>query len=105
MRANYWSTGKFANWLRGTEYPEYDSSEGWERIAKIAKAAHPVRYWIVDTLLDKIQDVVMFPQDTYYKIKYYIDNRFITKTHALTAHPRDIKPGRSEEHTSEPQSH
>jgi hypothetical protein len=93
MRANYWSLSKFGTWIRGTEYPEYASSEGWTSISTIAKATHPVRYWIAETLLDKIQDVVMFPQDTYYNIKYYIDNRWITKTHALTAHPQDIKPG------------
>lgn len=93
MRANYWSSSKFGTWIRGTEYPEYASSEGWASISTIAKAAHPVRYWIAETLLDKIQDVVMFPQDTYYSIKYYIDNRWFTKTHALTSHPQDIKPG------------
>jgi hypothetical protein len=26
-------------------------------------------------------------------MKYYINNRWITRTHCLTAHPRDIKPG------------
>jgi hypothetical protein len=28
-----------------------------------------------------------------YDVKYYINNRYVTRTHALTAHPRDIKPG------------
>lgn len=93
MRTSYWSSSKIGNWIRGTEYPEHASSQGWDAISAIAKATHPVRYWIAETLLDKIQDVVMFPQDKYYDIKYYIDNRWVTKTHALTAHPKDIKLG------------
>ena len=28
-----------------------------------------------------------------YDFKYYINNRFITRTNSLTAHKRDIKPG------------
>jgi len=35
----------------------------------------------------------MWPVDKLYDIKYYVNNRWITRTHALTAHSRDIKPG------------
>lgn len=93
MRSKYWSCGKFANWVRGTDYPAYESFEGWDSIQQIAKAAHPLRFWIAETLLDKIQDVVMFPSDTYYNIKYYIENRWVTRTHCLSATSKDIKPG------------
>ena len=43
--------------------------------------------------LDILQKIVYWPTDTLYSIKYYVNNRFITHTHRLTAHPRDIKPG------------
>jgi hypothetical protein len=93
MRSNYWSCGDFADWIRGTKYPEYESSEGWVSIQKLAKATHPLRFWIAEELLDKLQDIVMFPSDTFYNIKYYVENRWVSRTHGLTAHPKDIKPG------------
>lgn len=93
MRSNYWSTGDFADKIRGTKYPSYASSEGWDDIEKTAKTTHPLRFWVADTLLDTLQDIVMFPSDTFYNIKYYIENRWVSRTHSLTAHPRDIKPG------------
>jgi len=93
MRSNYWSCGDFADWIRGTKYPECESSEGWDSIQKLAKATHPLRFWIAEELLDKLQDIVMFPSDTFYNIKYYVENRWVSRTHSLTAHPKDIKPG------------
>lgn len=93
MRMSYWSSSDFADWIRGTDYPEYETSEGWDSIEKLAKATHPLRFWIAETLLDKIQDIVMIPSDTFYNIKYYIENRWVSRTHSLTAHPKDIKPG------------
>jgi hypothetical protein len=93
MRSNYWSCSDFADKIRGTDYPTYETSEGWASIEKLAKAAHPLRFWIADTVLDKIQDVYMFPSDTFYNIKYYIENRWVSRTNGLTAHPKDIKPG------------
>ena len=35
----------------------------------------------------------MFVPDKIYAVKYYINNRYITRTHSLTAHPKDIRPG------------
>lgn len=43
--------------------------------------------------LDYIQDFVTWPVRKIYDFKYYINNRYVTRTHSLTAHPRDIKPG------------
>jgi hypothetical protein len=89
---NYWSCTKFADWVRGVNSPEYfelgDTS--WQ---DTAKATHPIRYWLAETGLDYAQNVVMFIPNKIYAIKYYVNNRWVTRTHALTAHPRDIKPG------------
>jgi hypothetical protein len=93
MRRTYWTCTKFADWLRGTDKPHAETSKGWRDWKRMAKAAHPFRYWLADEGLDYIQNFVMWPIDKLYAIKYYINNRFITRTHALTAHPRDIKPG------------
>jgi hypothetical protein len=90
---NYWSCSKFADWLRGTPKPNAETSKGWRVWNELAKKSHPVRYWIAEELLDGVQSFLRLPIDTLYGIKYYINNRWVTRTHCLTAHPRDIKPG------------
>jgi len=82
---DYWSCSKFADALRGTPKPEAASSAGWREWKEIAKTAHPVRFWLAEEALDKIQDFVRYPLDRLYDIKYYILNRWVTKTHALTS--------------------
>lgn len=52
-----------------------------------------MRYWIAEEGLDYIQDFITWPTRKLYDVKYYINNRWVTHTHSLTAHPRDIKPG------------
>ena len=93
MRNNYWTIGPFADWLRGTPSPGAQTAEGWDDWNKMAKEKHPIRFWLADEGLTKLQNFVMWPIDRLYDIKYYINNRFVSRTHALTAHPRDIKPG------------
>jgi len=90
---NYWTCSKFADWLRGTTKGGAKTSEGWCDWRKEAKSKHPFRFWLAEEGLDKIQDIFMFIPDKIYAVKYYINNRFITRTHALSAHPRDIRPG------------
>jgi len=90
---NYWTCTKFADWLRGTTKGGAKTAEGWDEWEARAKAAYPIRWWLAEEGLDYIQRFVMYIPDKIYAVKYYINNRFITKTHALTAHPRDIKPG------------
>jgi len=93
MRNNYWTCSKFADWLRGTTKGGAKTAEGWDEWEKRAKSAYPVRWWLAEEGLDYLQKFIMWPVDQVYNLKYYINNRFITRTHALTAHPRDIKPG------------
>ena len=93
MRKQYWSNTKLADWIRGTVQPGAQTAEGWDEWTTKAQSAHPVRFWISDTLLDRVQAALYWPTDQIYSLKYYINNRWITRTHALTAHPRDIKPG------------
>lgn len=93
MRNHYWTIGPFADWLRGTPSPGALTSKDWKVWHQQAEAAHPVRYWLADDGLDYLQKFVFYIPDQIYALKYYINNRFITRTHALTAHSRDITPG------------
>ena len=92
-RSHYWTCSKFADWLRGTTKLKCGTSEEWNEWEKRAKADYPVRWWLAEEGLDYLQKIVYYPTDKLYDIKYYINNRWITRTHALTAHPRDIQPG------------
>lgn len=93
QRVHYWSCSKFADWLRGTAKPGAQTGDGWNRWHKTAKKSHPLRYWLAEEGLDAIQSAIWWPVDKLYDFKYYINNRYVTRTHSLTAHPKDIKPG------------
>jgi len=93
MRNHYWTCSKFADWIRGTPKGGAKTSDGWDEWETEAKRYNPVRYWLAEEGLDYLQNIVYFVPDKLYAIKYYINNRWVSRTHALTAHPRDIKPG------------
>lgn len=93
MRSNYWSCSKFADWLRGTEKPVFETGPGWNQWRNTAKARHQVRYWIAEEGLDKLQNFIYWPVDRMYSVKYYVVNRWIDQCHALVAHPKHVKPG------------
>ena len=93
MRSNYWSCSKFSDWLRGTPKLKCGTSEEWDAWYASSAKAHPIRYWIAEEGLDHIQKFVYYIPDRLNDIRYYINNRWITRSHALTAHPRDIAPG------------
>jgi len=93
MRSHYWCCSKFADWLRGTPKPGAATCEGWDEWTEKAMKAHPFRYWLADDALRFCEQVFYYPTDKLYDLKYYINNRFITRTHCLSASPKDIKPG------------
>ena len=82
-----------ADWLRGTKKLSAGTSEEWDDWTDRAKGYHPVRYWLAEEGLGHLQDFVTWPIRKIYDIKYYINNRWVSRTHSLTAHARDIKPG------------
>lgn len=92
-RSNYWSCSKFADWLRGTSKLSAGTGKQWRVWKQAAKHSHPIRYWIVEEGLDHAQNLVNWPADKLNDIRYYINNRFVSRTNSLTAHPRDIRPG------------
>ena len=93
MRNHYWTCSKFADWLRGTKKLSAGTAEQWDEWTTAAQMKHNFRYWLAEEGLDYLQKVVYWPTDTLYAIKYYVNNRWVTRTHSLTAHPKDIKPG------------
>ena len=93
MRSNYWSCSKFADWIRGTNKLSAATSEEWDEWRTTAQMKHNFRYWVAEEALDAVQNFVNYPMDKLNDIRYYINNRFISKSHALTADPRDIRPG------------
>ena len=93
QHSNYWSCTPFADWVRGTRKLDAGTSEEWYEWQARAKGYNPVRYWLAEEGLGKLQDFVTYPIRKIYDVKYYINNRYVTRTHALTAHSRDIKPG------------
>jgi hypothetical protein len=93
QHANYWSCTPFADWIRGTTKLKMGTSEEWHEWETRAKRDYPIRWWIAEEGLGHIQDFVTWPVRKIYDVKYYINNRWVTKTHQLTAHARDIRPG------------
>jgi hypothetical protein len=89
----YWSCSKIADWIRGYPKPDFCTDKGWREWEKEAKAKHPWRYWLADVGLDFLQDFMTWPARKIDDLRSYIKNRWITHSHALTAHPRDIRPG------------
>ena len=89
----YWTCSKFADWLRGTKTLKCGTAEEWDDWENKAKSYNPIRYWLADEGLRSVEKFVKFIPNKIYSIKYYINNRWITRTHALTANARDIKPG------------
>lgn len=89
---NYWSCSKFADWIRGTPTGGAKSSEEWNKWRKQAQLKK-FRYWLAETALSKIEDVVMYIPEKLNSIRYYLNNRYMIRSNSLTAHKDDIKPG------------
>jgi hypothetical protein len=90
---NYWTCSKFADWLRGTTKLKAGTAEQWDEWERRAKADFPVRWWLAEEGLDYIQNVWCWIPERLNDVRYYINNRWVSRSHSLTAHPRDIKPG------------
>lgn len=94
QRINYWSCSKFADWVRGEKKPFALELKKWDEWRDEQKNKRPWRFWLSDTVLQKIQNFVYFPFDVYNEIKHYIKNRWFDKTHYIKT---GLKPGRYHE--------
>jgi hypothetical protein len=93
QHSHYWSCTPFADWIRGTKKLSAGTAEEWDEWTTAAQMKHNFRYWLAEEALGHIQDFVTWPVRKIYDVKYYINNRWVTRTHSLTAHARDIRPG------------
>jgi len=93
QHSRYWSCSPFADWLRGTKKLSAGTAEQWDDWTTAAQMKHNFRYWLAEEGLGHLQDFVTWPIRKIYDVKYYINNRWVTRTHSLTAHPKDIRPG------------
>ena len=84
MKSTYWSCSKFADWLRGTPKLPAGTSKEWSDWKKAAKEK-TVRYWLAEEGLDYLQNLVCWPAHRISDMRLYINNRWITKSHALTS--------------------
>lgn len=89
-RIHYWSSSKFANWIRGEDKPMALEWGEWDKWYDEQKQKRPFRYWLSDTFLKRLQDIVYFPLDVYHTIRIYIRNRYIDKLQYLHT---GLKPG------------
>lgn len=85
QRVHYWSCSKFADWIRGSVKGGAKTGRAWDEWHKESSAKHPFRYWVAEEALDAVQNSLWYPIDKLYDLKYYINNRWVTKTHALTS--------------------
>lgn len=93
MRSHYWTCSKFADWVRGTAKLGAGTSEEWDDWTTAAKMKSNFRYWLAEEGLDYLQKIVYYIPDKLNDIRYYVNNRWVSRSHSLTAHARDIKPG------------
>ena len=85
FKANYWNCTAIADCIRGTKKPGSATMQEWKNWEKQAQQNHPIRYWIVETGFNVLQDIVCYIPEKINNIRYYLNNRFYTKTHALTS--------------------
>ena len=93
QHSRYWSCSPFADWLRGTAKLSAGTAEEWDDWTTRAQMKHNFRYWLAEEGLSHLQDFVTWPVRKIYDVKYYVNNRWVTRTHSLTSHPKDIRPG------------
>jgi hypothetical protein len=93
QRGRYWTCSKFANWILKTAgaqpKPKSATSKGWREWTTYNTTNHPIAYWIADTGLDYLQNVVYWPSDKFDDFRAFVRARFIRRRHLIkTGLPR-----------------
>lgn len=89
-RFNYWTCSKFADFVRGEKKPFALEWGAWDEWKKEQKKKRPIRFWLSDTFLGYLQDIIYYPYDIYNEIRHYVRRRWVDKTHFLKT---GLKPG------------
>jgi hypothetical protein len=80
----YWTCSKFADWVRGTPSLRAGTSEEWKAWEKQARKKK-YRYWLAEEGIDYLERLICWPTNRISDLRYYVNNRWITKSHALTS--------------------
>jgi hypothetical protein len=89
----HYSDSVLFNWLRkhlGVQKPYALPMGEWDEWQIKIKNEKPVAYWITEILPDWLEKPAEWTIDPIRDLKYYLRNRFITKTHYLKT---GLKPG------------
>jgi len=89
-RIHHWTCSKFADWIRGEKKPYALEWGEWKKWKEQQRKKRPFRFWLSDTFLSILQDIVYYPYDFYSTIRTYIRNRYFDKLHYLHT---GLKPG------------
>ena len=81
---SYWSCSKFADWVRGTPTLSSGTQEEWSDWEKLAKTKS-FRYWLAEEGLDYLQNFICWPLHRIRDLRFYINNRWVTKNHSFTS--------------------
>ena len=73
--------------MRGTSKPRSGTSQEWNDWQKKAKEKK-LRYWLAEDGLDFLEKVILWPINFISEIRFYINNRYLIKSHALTSNLR-----------------
>ena len=94
FRWNYWSCSRFADWVRGEKKPLALGLNEWGDWRRHNAAKKPIRFFLAETALDRIQDLWMLPCDIASSVRAWWHNRFVSKTHYLKT---GLEPGKFHE--------
>lgn len=87
FRANYWSCGSVANWILRTfcktDKPRAMTMEGWAEWKRNAQQTNRIAFWVADTGLNLVQDVIRWPLDVAESAVYQVRMRFIERRHVM----------------------
>lgn len=83
FRNKYWTCTKLADIIRGEKKPFALSFDDWDIWKEKQRKERPWRYWMSDTVLRKLQNLIYYPSDLWYSIRCYLKNRYLTQTHNL----------------------
>lgn len=93
-RYKYWSHSKLARFVEKKSgmipTPSSATLDEWEAWRELNTVNHPISFYIVDKLFNKVQNIVYYPHDVYRDLRAYYRNRFVDKTHIT---PTGVKPG------------
>lgn len=84
---------KVKDWVRGTPCLKSATLKEWREWGRLSQQKHPVRYWLVEEAFYELENLLLWPFKSIRSVKNHFSNRFLSRTHALTSHPKDIKRG------------